>query len=112
MRRDAIPIVSWQGLIFLGGFAAFVILIYTVLPILTRRRLLRWAESRGFRLVSFSTVPLYEGPRAWRRNIYQFDYRVVVETQSGVRREGWLLEEWPFLNLGHPTYEVQWDDVS
>jgi hypothetical protein len=80
--------------------------------ILTRRRQSRWAESRGFRLVSFSTVPFYEGPRAWRRNRYKFDYRVVVEAQSGVRREGWLLEDRPFLDLGRPKYEVQWDDVS
>ena len=76
------------------------------------RRLSRWAESRGFRLVSFSTVPFYDGPRAWRRSRYKFDCRVVVETQSGVRREGWLLEDWPFLDLGRPTYEVRWDDVS
>jgi hypothetical protein len=112
MRRDAIPVVSWQGLIFFAFLLAFAILLYNLSPILTRRRLSRWAESRGFRLVSFSTVPFYEGPRAWRRNRYKFDYRVVVETQSGVRREGWLLEDWPFLELGSPKYEVQWDDVS
>jgi len=36
----------------------------------------------GFRLVSLSTVPFYEGPRAWPRNRYKFDYRFGVETRS------------------------------
>jgi hypothetical protein len=112
MPRDRIPVVSWQGLIFLVVLLIVAILLYNLSPVLTRRRLSRWATSSGFRLVSFSTVPFYDGPRAWQRNRYKCDYRIVVETQSGVRREGWLLEDWPFLDLGRPTYEVQWDEVS
>jgi hypothetical protein len=38
------------------------------------------------------------------------DYRVVVEEASGRRRAGWLLENWPFLDLGHPDYQLEWDD--
>ena len=112
MPRDRIPVVSWQGLIFLVALLVFAIVLYNLSPVLTRRRLTRWAASNGFRLVSFSTVPFYDGPRAWRRNRYKNDYRIVVETQAGVRREGWLLEDWPFLDLGRPTFEVHWDEVS
>jgi len=84
---------------------------YNLSTVLTRRRLARCAESQGLRLVSFSSTPSWKGPRAWRRNRYKVDYRIVVETRSGLRREGWLLEDWPFLNLGRPEFEVQLDDV-
>jgi hypothetical protein len=108
--RAGLPLLSWQGLLFVSALAALALLLYAVSSILTRRRLQRWAASRGVRLVEYSTVPFWSGPRAFRRTRYQVDYRVVVEEASGRRRAGWLLENWPFLDLGHPDYQLEWDD--
>ena len=112
MRPRGYALDSWQALVFFAFLLVFAIALYNLSGVLTRRRLTRWAESRGLRLVSFSTVPPWEGPRAWQRNRYMCDYRIVVETRSGTRREGWLLEDWPFLDLGRPSFEVRWDDVG
>jgi hypothetical protein len=108
----SVPLLSWRGLIFFAFLIAFAAFILVVSPILARRRLERWAAARQLHLIEFNTTPFWRGPRAWRRNRYQWDYRILVEDSSGRRREGWLLENWPFLNLGHPDYEVRWDDDS
>src|SRR5262249_56007062 len=97
MRRDAIPVVSWQGLIFFALLLAFAILLYKLSPILTRRRLSRWAESRGFRLVSFSTVPFYEGPRASLRQRYKFDHPLVPQPHPAPPPQSQLLQHCPRL---------------
>lgn len=105
-----VPLWSWQGLAFFAGLIVFGVLIYLLSPILARRRIERWAISQRLRLLDFRTAPIWDGPRAWTRNRYKLDYRIVVEDSAGRRREGWLLENWPFLDLGRPNYQVLWDD--
>jgi hypothetical protein len=106
----SVPLFSWRGLIFFASLIALATFIIIFAPILGRRRIQRWAAARQLRLIEFSTTPIWRGPRAWQRNRYQLDYRILVEDASGRRREGWLLENWPFLDLGRPDYEVLWDD--
>ena len=105
---DLVRFVSGQRLAFIGSLLAFGVAIYVVSPILARRRLERWAASHRLHLIEFSTMPFWKGPRAWRSTRYQSEYHIVVETVEGVRREGDLLENWPFLYLGGPSYEVEW----
>lgn len=79
---------------------------------LARRRLQRWAEANGYRLITFRQAWFWQGPRAWRRARYQQDYRVVVHDAQGNRREGWLLGTYSWLGLGSEQYEEQWDNPS
>ena len=105
---DLVPLVSGQGLVFFGSLLALGVFIFVVSPILARRRLERWAASHRLRLIEFSAQPFWKGPRAWRSTQYQSEYHVVVETAQGERRAGALLENWPFLYLGRPSYQVEW----
>jgi hypothetical protein len=106
---DLAAFVSGQRLVFVGSLLAFGLFIFVVSPILARRRIKRWAASHRLHLIEFSSMPFWKGPRALRSTQYQSEYHIVVETADGVRREGALLENWPFLYLGGPSYEVEWD---
>jgi hypothetical protein len=109
MHSAGAPLWSLQGLIFFASLVAFAVVLYRIAPILTRRRLERWARSQGLHLIESRTMPIWEGPRAWRRNRYKWNHRIVVEDSQGRRREGWLFEDQRFLNLGRPDYRVEWD---
>lgn len=109
MQAKGIPLRSWQGLVFVVSLGVVGVLLYSIAPILTRRRIERWARSQGLRLLECRTMAAWEGPRAGRRNRYQWDHRIAVDDSQGRRREGWLFEDQPFLNLGRTEYRVEWD---
>ena len=73
------------------------------------RRVARWAEEQGLKLLELRGARLYEGPRALLRTDSQFAFRVVVEDASGVVRTGRLsfggyLSIWPA-----GSAEILWD---
>src|SRR5262249_4008297 len=95
-------------------FAAMII-VFSVLRIsvsgTVRKRLEKWATSRGFRLVDFRAAR-WDGPRALRRYRWQHDYYITVEESSGRIRRGWLLEDFAYMGLGGASYRAQWEDVA
>ena len=54
------------------------------------RRIARWADEQGLKLLEFRGSRFNEGPRAFLRTDGQFAFRVVVEDTSGVVRTGRL----------------------
>ena len=73
------------------------------------RRVARWADEQGVKLLEFRGARLHEGPRALLRTDSQFALRVVVEDASGVVRTGRLsfggyLSIWPT-----GSAEILWD---
>ena len=97
---------------FFVGVAVVTAIAIAIGQRLARRKLTRWAEDQGFRLVEFHGAPFWRGPRAWRRTENQEDYWVVVEDRDGRRREGWVLYTSPWHSLGRQKVEVRWEDVE
>ena len=95
-------------------FAAMII-VFSVLRIsvsgTVRKRLEKWATSRGFRLVDFRAAR-WDGPRAFRNYRWQHDYYITVEDSSGRIRRGWLLEDFAYMGFGSASYQAQWEDVA
>ena len=95
-------------------FAAMIIVLILLgmdAPRTVRKRLERWALSRGFRLVDFRGAR-WDGPRAFRRYRWQHDYYITVEDSSGRIRRGWLLEDFAYMGLGGASYHAEWEDVA
>ena len=95
-------------------FAAMIIVLFLLridAPRTIRKRLDKWASSRGFRLVDFRGAR-WDGPRAFRRYRWQHDYYITVEDSSGRIRHGWLLEDFAYMGFGGASYRAQWEDVA
>jgi len=95
-------------------FAAMIIVLILLridAPRTIRKRLEKWASSRGFRLVDFCGAR-WDGPRAFRRYRWQHDYYITVEDSSGRIRRGWLLEDFAYMGFGSASYQAQWEDVA
>jgi hypothetical protein len=98
--------------VWLLGLVAGILTASALGPLLTRRKLDRWAQSQGCRLLEFQGAPFWRGPRAWRRMDYQQDYHVVVQDPAGRRRTGWVLLTSRWYGLGPQDVEVRWDDSA
>jgi hypothetical protein len=95
-------------------FAVIIIVLFLLridAPRTIRKRLEKWASSRGFRLVD-SRGARWDGPRALRRYRWQHDYYITVEDSSGRIRRGWLLEDFAYMGFGGASYRTQWEDVA
>jgi hypothetical protein len=95
-------------------FAAMLIVLILLridAPRTIRKRLEKWASSRGFRLVDFRAAR-WDGPRAFRRYRWQHDYYITAEDSSGQIRRGWLLEDFAYMGFGGASYRTQWEDVE
>ena len=89
-----------KGLLFLLGVTVVILAAAAFGEWYVQRKVERWARTRGLQLLEFSGAPFWRGPRAWRRNDDQEDYRVVVEDAAGRRRSGWLLYTSRWRGLG------------
>jgi hypothetical protein len=95
-------------------FTAMIIILILLrfdAPRTIRKRLERWANSLGFRLVDFRGAR-WDGPRAFRRYRWQHDYYITVEDSSGRIRRGWLLEDFAYMGFGGASYRAQWENVT
>jgi len=101
-----------KGLLFLLGLTVVILAAAAFGEWYVQRKVERWARTRGLQLLEFSGAPFWRGPRAWRRNDDQEDYRVVVEDAAGRRRSGWLLYTSRWRGLGPQEVEVRWDDPA
>jgi hypothetical protein len=109
-REEIMAPESLKGLLFFLGLAAAIVIAVVFGDWYVRRKLERWARTRGLRLLEFSGAPFWRGPRAWRRMDYQEDYHVVVEDAAGRRRSGWLLYTSRWHGLGPQKIEIRWDE--
>ena len=95
---------------FVVGLVAAILFATVFGRLYWNRRVARWAEEHGLKLLEFRGARLYEGPRAFLRTDSQFAFRVVVEDASGVVRTGRLsfggyLSIWPT-----GSAEIFWDN--
>lgn len=75
------------------------------------RKINKWAEERGFKLIKFKGAKFYEGPSAWLRDSdFREEFHITVEDQQGRIRNGWIVFESSW-GLGPYKYtKVIWDD--
>jgi hypothetical protein len=94
---------------FIVGLVAAILLATVFGRWYWNRRVARWAEEQGLKLLELRGARLYEGPRALLRTDSRFAFRVVLEDASGVVRTGRLsfggyLSIWPA-----GSAEILWD---
>jgi ABC-type nickel/cobalt efflux system permease component RcnA len=85
----------------------FIVLLWTG-SIWARRRITRWCEREGYKLVTFRGAWFYEGPRAWLRTDSEYAYHVEVRDRHGLTRTGYVMfGSWwnPFSR----RVRVEWD---
>ena len=95
---------------FVVGLGAAILLATVFGRWYWNRRVARWAEEQGLKLLEFRGARFHEGPRAFLRTDSQFAFRIVVEDASGVVRTGRLsfggyLSIWPT-----GSAEIFWDN--
>jgi hypothetical protein len=90
------------ALVAAGGFMLFGRKLYW------KRKITRWTEAQGLKLVEFRGARVYEGPRPFMRSNNRFAFRIVVEDPAGPVRSGWLTfgSHWSFWPTGRA--EVRW----
>jgi hypothetical protein len=95
-------------------FAAMILVLLLLridAPRTIRKRLEKWARSRGFPLVDVRGAR-WDRPRALRRYRWPHDYYITVEDSSGAIRRGWLLEDFAYMGFGGASYRAQWEDTA
>lgn len=94
---------------FVVGLGAAILLATVFGRWYWNRRVARWAEEQGLKLLEFRGARFTEGPRAFLRTDSQFAFRVVVEDASGVTRGGWLSFGSCFSIWPTGSAEILWD---
>jgi hypothetical protein len=96
---------------FTVGMVTVLCLAIWLSRIYWRRKLTKWAESQGMKLVSFRGAWFYEGPSKFLRSRNQHAFRVIVEDHLGITHSAWVMfgTFWGF-TWGMPLTDVQWDN--
>jgi hypothetical protein len=106
-------LASTDRIALYAAVTAAVVLLVWLSKIYWRRKLTRWAEGEGMKLVSYRGAWFYEGPSAFVRSRNQHLFRVVVQDRNGLHRSCWIMfgTFWGF-TLGEPLTKVQWDNSA
>jgi hypothetical protein len=109
-RHNLFEVVQQNPLPWIAGLAVILLLV-RLSRIYWRRKLTKWAESQGMKLVSFRGAWFFEGPSKFLRSRNQQAFRVIVEDSEGITHSAWLLfgTYWGF-TWGIPLTSVQWDN--
>ena len=94
---------------FIVGLGAAILLATVFGRWYWRRRVARWADEQGLKLLEFRGARFNEWPRAFLRTDSQFAFCVVVEDAAGVVRTGWLSFGGYFSILPTGSAEILWE---
>jgi hypothetical protein len=76
-----------------------------------KKRITRWADSRGFRLLEYRGAKALEGPGGVLRSEDQTAFRVKVRDRSGKILQGWLVfgKNWNPFSAPDELVDERWD---
>lgn len=110
--------LAFKYLDMFSYFVSFLVAGLTVLFVMAGLRLYwhsklsDWAVGEGFRLVSFRSARLKEGPERWRQRHTERLFRVAVEDDMRSRRAGWLIYGPGKARASEPAAKVLWDELN
>jgi hypothetical protein len=85
--------------VMIGTVIAVLAVLLLTEPFFSRRRIRRWCDEHGYRLLSWRGAWFYEGPRRFWRNEAEHAYQIEVQDRHAMVKTGCVHFDrrwWPF----------------